>query len=253
MKSRRREFLAAAAASTVACGGRPSPWRFLTQEEANTLAAVCSRIIPVDRDPGATEAGVVDFIDRQLAGFYRTHQKTYREGLAGLGSFATLDAEQQTATLKALEKKHSPFFDLVLTHTMQGYYGSHRHGGNRDGVTWKMPLPEMHEGKRVRMSPDPSQALCYQCHASAGSSFQAGSGDDRTGLGVHEGLSCFACHFKHGQQARASCVECHPRLSNCGLDVEKMDTTFFSAKSKHNIHLVKCADCHVKGVPKRRI
>jgi|GEM_PF-5077371 len=58
MKSRRREFLAAAAASTVACGGRPSPWRFLTQQEADTLAAVCSRIIPADRDPGATEAGV---------------------------------------------------------------------------------------------------------------------------------------------------------------------------------------------------
>ena len=45
---------------------------------------------------------------------------------------------------------------------------------------------------------------------------------------------------------------CHPRLSNCGLDVEKMDTTFPSPKSAHNIHFVKCADCHTKGVPKRR-
>jgi Cytochrome c554 and c-prime len=115
-----------------------------------------------------------------------------------------------------------------------------------------LPMPEMREGDRVvRMSPDPRQALCYQCHAPQGGSLQAGSGDDRTGLGVHEGLSCLACHLKHGQKTRASCVECHPRLSNCGLDVEKMDTTFFSAKSRHNIHFVKCADCHVKGVPKR--
>ncbi len=139
MKSRRREFLAAVAASTVACGGHPSRWRFLTQEEADTLAAVCSRIIPADRDPGAAEAGAVEFIDRQLSGFYNAHQKTYREGLAGLGaSFVKLDAQQQTAVLKAMEKKHSAFFELVLTHTMQGYYGSPRHGGNREAVSWKM-------------------------------------------------------------------------------------------------------------------
>jgi hypothetical protein len=30
-----------------------------------------------------------------------------------------------------------------------------------------------------------------------------------------------------------------------------MDTTFKSAASKHNIHFVKCADCHVDGIPPR--
>ena len=105
----------------------------------------------------------------------------------------------------------------------------------------------------VRMSPDQRQALCYQCHAPVAGAFQAGTGDDRTGLGVHEGLSCLSCHLKHGQKARASCATCHPRLSNCGLDVEKMDTTFLSAKSKHNIHFVKCGDCHTKGVPQKKV
>ncbi len=139
MKSRRREFLAAVAASTVACGGHPSRWRFLTLEEAKTLEAVCAHIIPADRDPGAVQAGVVEFIDRQLSGFYKTHQKTYREGIASLGaSFVQLGSAEQLAQLKALEKKHSPFFDLVVTHTMQGYYGSPRHGGNRDAVSWRM-------------------------------------------------------------------------------------------------------------------
>ena len=115
-----------------------------------------------------------------------------------------------------------------------------------------LPLPRMLESARVvRASPDQRQALCYQCHAPL-ASMQAGSGDDRTPLGVHEGLSCLACHQKHGQQTRASCAGCHPRLSNCGLDVEKMDTTFASIASKHNIHFVKCADCHTKGVPQRR-
>jgi hypothetical protein len=31
-----------------------------------------------------------------------------------------------------------------------------------------------------------------------------------------------------------------------------MDTTFTSKESKHNIHWVKCADCHPKGVPPKR-
>jgi hypothetical protein len=116
----------------------------------------------------------------------------------------------------------------------------------------RLPLPPMKDGDRlVRMSPDQRQALCYQCHAPL-AGFQVGSGDDRTGIGVHEGLSCLACHQKHMQTTRASCAGCHPRLSNCGLDVEKMDTTFFSPRSKHNVHFVKCVDCHAKGVPKKR-
>jgi hypothetical protein len=115
-----------------------------------------------------------------------------------------------------------------------------------------LALPQMKEGARVvKMSPDARQGLCYQCHAPLASA-QAGSGDDRTPLGVHEGISCLACHLKHGQQTRASCAHCHPRLSNCGRDVEKMDTTFLSEKSPRNIHFVKCLDCHPKGVPPKR-
>ena len=116
-----------------------------------------------------------------------------------------------------------------------------------------MPVPAMFEGTRsVRMSPDKRQSMCYQCHAPL-ASMQAGTGDDRTPLGVHEGLSCLACHQKHAQNTRQSCADCHPRLSNCGIDVEKMDTTFANLKSTHNIHTVKCADCHPKGVPKKRV
>jgi hypothetical protein len=116
----------------------------------------------------------------------------------------------------------------------------------------RLPLPQMYEGKRpVKISPDQRQALCYQCHAPDATA-QIGSADDRTPIGVHEGLSCFACHEKHGQTTRASCTTCHPQLSNCGINVEIMDTTFKSAKSPHNVHTVKCSDCHSKGVPKRK-
>jgi hypothetical protein len=115
-----------------------------------------------------------------------------------------------------------------------------------------LSLPAMVDGARaVKMSPDPRQGLCYQCHAPM-STRQIGSGDDRTAAGVHEGIGCLACHAQHGQKTRASCMSCHPKMSNCGLDVEKMDTTFSSTASKHNIHWVKCADCHTKGVPRKK-
>jgi hypothetical protein len=41
-------------------------------------------------------------------------------------------------------------------------------------------------------------------------------------------------------------------MSHCGIDVEKMDTTFSSATSQHNIHWVKCTDCHLHGIPKAK-
>jgi hypothetical protein len=117
----------------------------------------------------------------------------------------------------------------------------------------QLPLPVMVDGERtVEMSPDQRQALCYQCHAPR-ASFQVFSGDDRTPTGVHEGISCLACHGQHGMETRASCAECHPRLSNCGIDVETMDTTFKSLDSPYNIHSVSCQDCHPRGVPRKRV
>jgi hypothetical protein len=101
------------------------------------------------------------------------------------------------------------------------------------------------------MSYDTRDRLCYQCHA-PDAGHQLASSDDRTPGGVHEGLSCFACHAPHSHETRSSCSGCHPRLSNCGLDVEKMDTSFAKQDSFHNIHFVGCSDCHIKGVPPRR-
>jgi hypothetical protein len=98
-------------------------------------------------------------------------------------------------------------------------------------------------GREVKLSTDPRQRLCVQCHA-PNAMRQAGSSDDRTPTGFHEGLSCLDCHATHSGSAKASCAACHPASSHCGLDVEKMDTTFRDLKSKHNIHSVSCGDCH---------
>jgi len=124
-----------------------------------------------------------------------------------------------------------------------------------------LSIPQLHDGARtVTISQDPRQGLCYQCHAprepetgspAATNSWgpKVGSGDDRTPIGVHEGLSCVSCHDRHNENARASCKTCHPQMSHCGIEVEKMDTTYASPTSAHNIHWVKCTDCHQHGIP----
>ncbi|RPI21945.1 MAG: hypothetical protein EHM61_23505 [Acidobacteria bacterium] len=116
-----------------------------------------------------------------------------------------------------------------------------------------LPAPRLYEGDRALVvAGDVPQRVCFQCHASTASQ-KVGVGDDRTPRGVHEGLSCLACHSMHSLEARHSCAHCHPRLSNCGLDVEKMDTSFKSLESRHNIHFVACTDCHPNGVPKKEL
>lgn len=103
----------------------------------------------------------------------------------------------------------------------------------------------------VKVSSDPRQRLCTQCHA-PNAFGQAGTGDDRTPTGVHEGISCVACHKPHSNDTRGSCALCHPARSSCGLDVTQMDTTYRSRASKINIHRMRCIDCHPAGVPKKR-
>jgi hypothetical protein len=106
--------------------------------------------------------------------------------------------------------------------------------------------------KPVKVSQDPNQNLCIQCH-SPNAFNMAGTGDDRTPRGVHEGISCLACHALHSNSAIASCKNCHPAISNCKLDVEKMNTTYKDKTSKNNIHFVACIDCHTKGRPARHL
>lgn len=148
----RRDFMiATVAAGTALLPGckslRRGGWDFLSEETAGTLKAVCDQIIPADDFPSASGAGVLDYIDHQLVRHYRRHQKTYSEGLEQAdrlsrqrfgNALERASAGQQQAVVSALEKEHPAFFELVRQHTLEGYYGSPRHGGNRDAVSWRM-------------------------------------------------------------------------------------------------------------------
>jgi gluconate 2-dehydrogenase gamma chain len=127
-------------------------------DEARTLSAACDQIIPPDEAPGAAWAGVVNFIDRQLCGHLRDLRDSYRNGLASLNQtsrtlhgsdFAYLAGAKQIELLTKLEQGQAPpeawqkipsteFFSMLVSHTMQGFYGDPRHGGNRERASWKM-------------------------------------------------------------------------------------------------------------------
>lgn len=103
---------------------------------------------------------MVLYIDRQLARKYKRQQPAYTEALAAVdrlagGQFTEISIGERAGFLAAMERGEAPkslfpdggkaAFEMVLAHTMQGFYGSPRHGGNKDYASWKMigvpPLP----------------------------------------------------------------------------------------------------------------
>jgi gluconate 2-dehydrogenase gamma chain len=146
------------------------PLRFFTAAEARVIAAASDRIFPSDSSgPGAKEAGVVIYIDRQLAGPYgadkyrytkgpfvesvpehgyqgkENPRETYRQGIATLGAnFGELPAEEQIQKLQSMEKTH--FFQLLRAHTIEGMFSDPMHGGNVGLIGWQLvgyPGPRM--------------------------------------------------------------------------------------------------------------
>ena len=146
------------------------PLRFFTAAEAQIVAAAAARIFPSDdAGPGAREAGVIVYIDRQLASPYgrdryrythppfaegppelgyqgkATPREIYRQGIVALGAkFARLDAAAQDQALRKIEK--TIFFTLLRTHTIEGMFCDPMHGGNAGMIGWQLigfPGPRM--------------------------------------------------------------------------------------------------------------
>jgi gluconate 2-dehydrogenase gamma chain len=145
----RRTLLGAGLSAAIGCrGGKPAgAWRFFTPDEARTVEAICAQLIPTDDFPGAKEAGVVYYIDLQLGKRFKKHRAAYRDGIAAVDSialknnkkrFTELAEAEQVEVLNAVEEQHKAFFNLILAHTRQGFYGDPRHGGNRGMVSWHM-------------------------------------------------------------------------------------------------------------------
>jgi gluconate 2-dehydrogenase gamma chain len=130
---------------------------FFNAADAQTVAAFAERIMPgAQGKPGATEAGVLNYIDLALAGAYTDQQEFYRHGLAALEihcrktyseSFAELSPAQQDETIRALEEGKAEsftwpqartFFETLRTHTMEGMFADPVYGGNKDFAGWNL-------------------------------------------------------------------------------------------------------------------
>jgi hypothetical protein len=116
-----------------------------TNLPAALLSAVVDRIIPADEFPSASQAGVLNYITRQLDGDCRDFVEPLNEGLALIEKtavdetgkpFASLGAEQQDSLLKQIENK--PFFVRLVDLTSEGFYADPGNGGNLNGISWKM-------------------------------------------------------------------------------------------------------------------
>ena len=130
---------------------------FFNHDDAATIAAFTERLMPSAPDkPGASDAGVLNYIDLALSGAYADLQDFYRRGLAQLdaychkthnGSFQKLSATQQDEVIATLEEGKATgfawpsakeFFTTVYTHTMEGMFADPVYGGNKDFAGWRL-------------------------------------------------------------------------------------------------------------------
>ena len=131
----------AAAKQAGAAHAAAAPLETLSPEEGADFAAIAAQIIPSDELPGATEAGVVYFIDAALRGFMAGAAADIRKGLAELNRkggvrFAALPAGAQLQLLK--QEESSPFFGTMQFLTVGGMFALPSYGGNKDHAGWKM-------------------------------------------------------------------------------------------------------------------
>jgi len=153
----------------------PQAYIFFNPAEAAFIEAAVARLIPTDETgPGAREAGVANYVDKQLGGAWGAGERLYRSGPWQPGAptqgyqlpftpaelfrnalrainqkhpgFAKLTPKEQDALLHAMQESHEDldgvpsnvFFESLLGVTIEGYFADPVYGGNKDMGPWKM-------------------------------------------------------------------------------------------------------------------
>jgi gluconate 2-dehydrogenase gamma chain len=169
----------ASAASPIPSQAQSTTYLFLNGDEAAFVEAAVARLIPADEQwPGAVEAGVPNYIDKQLGGAWGTGERLYRSGpwqpgtpsqgyqlpftpaelfrtaiaainkeLTQAGTpFAKMSSDQQDAYLHGLDTggkdlggvPSDVFFSHLWESTIEGFFSDPVYGGNRNMVAWRM-------------------------------------------------------------------------------------------------------------------
>jgi gluconate 2-dehydrogenase gamma chain len=151
---------------------------FFNTEEAKFIEAAVARLIPTDENPGGIEAGVPNYLDKQLGGAWGAGERLYLSGpwqptRPGLGyqlpltpgelfhtaikainaeliksdhPFSEMSPEQQDDYLHKLEAggidlngvPSDIFFSQLWGMTIEGFFSDPVYGGNKDMVAWKL-------------------------------------------------------------------------------------------------------------------
>jgi gluconate 2-dehydrogenase gamma chain len=126
----------------------------LPTDTVAVLEAASARILPSDETPGAREAKVGRFIERQLAGSLSALRPAFDQlaRLLDLWSrkaygkpFTSLGAPDQDAVLGQLARGHIPvrglpqeaMFRALHTLTLEGFLCDPVHGGNEGQIGWR--------------------------------------------------------------------------------------------------------------------
>jgi gluconate 2-dehydrogenase gamma chain len=173
-----RSDVSPSGAPTASPNAPPITYIFLNRGEAAFIESAVARLIPADSWPGALEAGVPNFIDKQLAGAWGTGERLYRSGpwrpgtpsqgyqlpftpaelfrtaLAAINKdlehagtpFSTMHSAQQDAYLRRLETGDKDlggvpsgvFFEHLWQCTLEGFFSDPVYGGNRNMAAWRM-------------------------------------------------------------------------------------------------------------------
>lgn len=147
--------------SSVASG---QTYRTLTEQDAEIMDHLADCIIPPGEYAGGKEAGVTNFIDQQISseGHLQKDSVLYRVCLPAINKgsekeygspFTELENDLQIAYLEKIESgaydgeakpafwygfTPSSFFETMRDHCMMGFYGSPKHGGNNNIVSFRM-------------------------------------------------------------------------------------------------------------------
>ncbi len=119
-----------------------SPLVNIDSELARTLSAVADQIWPQDDTLGASELGVLAFMDQAAGGFMAGAWPTIQAGatdleqraLAAGSAFHALAFDQQTELLESVQS--TPFFGTVHFLVLLGCFAMPRYGGNRNQQGW---------------------------------------------------------------------------------------------------------------------
>jgi gluconate 2-dehydrogenase gamma chain len=165
------------ASSICAAAAAATTYVFFNSEEAAFIEAAVARLIPADEEwPGALEACVPNYIDKQLGGAWGAGERLYRSGpwqpgawtqgyqlpftpaelfRTALGAinkelshtpFAKMSPDEQDSYLKKLEASGKDlggvpsevFFAHLWESTVEGFFSDPVYGGNCNMVSWRM-------------------------------------------------------------------------------------------------------------------